>query len=176
MMPRKMPDKATRLSIIFPLTAVVVVILDRVTKWWVSNAIALNGSWPQTGFFRFTHGENTGAAFGMLQNSRVLLSIISSLGVVAVLYIALALRKRFSFLTWKTTMFALGLVLGGTLGNLIDRAIIGHVTDFIKVGEWPDFNIADSSLVVGGILLAFNLIRAYGTETNDGSTSSTDRG
>lgn len=171
-----MPDKAKRLSIIFPITAIVVVILDRLTKWWVSSTIPLYGSWPQTGFFRITHGENTGAAFGMLQDSRVLLSIISSLGVVAVLYVALSLRKRISFLGWKTTMLALGLVLGGTTGNLIDRAVIGHVTDFIRVGEWPDFNIADSSLVVGGILLAFNLIRAYGTETNDGSTSSTDRG
>jgi signal peptidase II len=171
-----MSDKASRLSLYFPLTATAVVVLDRLTKWWVSSAIALGGSWPQTGFFQITHGENTGAAFGMFQNSRLVLSIISSLGVVAVLYIALVLSKRFSFLTWKTTMFALGLVLGGTLGNLIDRAIVGHVTDFIKVGPWPDFNIADSSLVVGGILLAFNLIRAYGTETTNGSTGSTDRG
>jgi signal peptidase II len=170
-----MSDKAKRLSLLFPVTAAVVVVLDRITKWWVSNAIEIGGSWPQTGFFRITHGENTGAAFGMFQNSRLVLSIISSLGVIAVLYIALVLSKRFSFLTWKTTMFALGLVLGGTLGNLIDRAIIGHVTDFIKVWEWPDFNIADSSLVVGGIILALNLIRAYGTETSDDSTSSANR-
>jgi lipoprotein signal peptidase len=167
-----MSAKAKRLSLLFPVTAAVVVVLDRITKWWVSNAIEIGGSWPQTGFFRITHGENTGAAFGMMQNSRVILSIISSLGVVAVLYIALVLSKRFSFLTWKTTMFALGLVLGGTLGNLIDRAVVGHVTDFIKVWEWPDFNIADSSLVIGGILLAFNLIRANGTEENNGSANS----
>jgi signal peptidase II len=170
-----MSDKVRRLSLYFPVTATAVVVLDRLTKWWVSKTIELGGSWPQTGFFRITHGENTGAAFGMFQDSRLALSIISSLGVIVVLYIGLVLSKRFPFLAWKTTMFALGLVLGGTIGNLIDRAVIGHVTDFIKVWEWPDFNIADSSLVVGGVLLALNLIRAYGTEESDGSTTSTDR-
>ena len=73
-------------------------------------------------------------------------------------------------------MLALGLILGGTVGNLIDRAFIGHVTDFIKVGPWPDFNVADSSVVVGGILLAFNLIRASRAEYSDGTTSSAERG
>jgi signal peptidase II len=71
-------------------------------------------------------------------------------------------------------MLALGRILGGTVGNLIDRAFIGYVTDFIKVWEWPDFNIADSSLVVGGILLAWNLIRASGMEGRDGAAASTD--
>jgi signal peptidase II len=112
----------------------------------------------------------------MFQNSRLILSIISSIGVVVVLYMALWLRKRFTFLGWKTTMLALGLILGGTVGNLIDRAFIGHVTDFIKVGPWPDFNVADSSVVVGGILLAFNLIRASRAEYSDGTTGSAERG
>ena len=169
-----MPDKAPRLSIIFPITAAVVVVLDQLTKLWVKNAIPLYGSWPETGFFRITHGSNTGAAFGIFQDSRLVLSIISSIGVIVVLYMALWLSKRFVFLRWKTTVLALGLILGGTVGNLIDRAFIGHVTDFIKVWEWPDFNIADSSLVVGGILLAFNLIRASGTERADGTSSSAD--
>ena len=171
-----MSDKVPRLSLFFSGTAVVVVVLDRLTKLWVKNAIPLYDSWPKTGFFRITHGENTGAAFGMFQNSRLILSIISSIGVVVVLYMALGLRKRFTFLRWKTTMLALGLILGGTVGNLIDRAFIGHVTDFIKVGPWPDFNVADSSVVVGGILLAFNLIRASGTERSDGKSDSAASG
>jgi signal peptidase II len=166
-----MSDKSPRLSLYFPVTAAVVVVLDQFTKFLVKNLIPLYGAWPSTGFFQITHGDNTGAAFGMFQNSRLVLSIISCIGVVVVLYIALWLSKRFVFLTWKTTMLALGLILGGTIGNLIDRAFIGHVTDFIKVGPWPDFNVADSSLVVGGILLAFNLIRASGTERSDGKNS-----
>ncbi len=138
-----MPDKTPRLSLFFPVTAAVVVVLDRLTKLWVKNAIPLYDSWPKTGFFRITHGENTGAAFGMFQDSRLILSIISSIGVVVILYMALHLSRRFTFLRWKTTMLALGLILGGTVGNLIDRAFIGHVTDFIKGGRWPDFNVAD---------------------------------
>jgi len=171
-----MSDKAPRLSLFFPVTAAVVVVLDQLTKLWVKNAIPLYSSWPETGFLRITHGQNTGAAFGMFQDSRLVLSIISSVGVIIVLYIALWFSRRFTFLRWKTSMLALGLVLGGTVGNLIDRAFIGHVTDFIKVGPWPDFNIADSSLVVGGILLAFNLIRASGMERSDGTTGSTESG
>jgi signal peptidase II len=171
-----MPGKAPRLPILFPVTAAVVVALDQLTKFWVKNAIPLYGSCPESGFIRITHGNNTGAAFGIFQDSRLILSIISSIGVVVVLYIALWLSKRFTFLRWKTTMLALGLILGGTVGNLIDRAFIGHVTDFIKVGPWPDFNIADSSLVVGGILLAFNLIRASGMEPGDGKSGSAESG
>lgn len=169
-----MPDKTPRLSPLFYVTAAVAVTLDQLTKLWVKNAIPLYGSWPETGFFRITHGENTGAAFGIFQDSRLILSITSFIGMLVVLYIALSLSRRFAFLRWKSTMLALGLVLGGTLGNFIDRAFIGHVTDFIKVGPWPDFNIADSSLVVGGILLAFNLIRASNEERSDGKSASAE--
>jgi signal peptidase II len=169
-----MPDKNQRLSIIFPIAAAASIILDQLTKFWVKAAIPLYGSWPETGFFRITHGQNTGAAFGIFQDSRIPLTIISCIGTVVILYIALGLSRRFAFLTWKTSMLALGLILGGTVGNLIDRAFIGHVTDFIKVWEWPDFNIADSSLVVGGILLAWNLIRASSMEGSDGASASTD--
>ena len=169
-----MADKAPRLSPIFPVVAAVVVALDQLTKFWIKNALPLYGSWPESGFFRIIHGENTGAAFGIFQDSRLILSLMSSVGVVVILYIAIRLSRRFSFLRWKSTMLALGLMLGGTVGNLIDRAIIGHVTDFLHAGPWPDFNIADSSLVVGGILLAINLIRASGMERSDGSTGSAD--
>lgn len=169
-----MPDKTPRISIIFPLAAAISLVLDRLTKLWVERAIPLYDSWPETGFFRITHGQNTGAAFGIFQNGRIPLTIISCIGTVVILYIALVFSRRFTFLRWKSSMLALGLILGGTVGNLIDRAFIGYVTDFIKVWEWPDFNIADSSLVVGGILLAWNLIRASGMEGRDGAAASTD--
>jgi signal peptidase II len=140
----------------------------------VKNTIPLYGSWPEDGFFCITHGRNTGAAFGIFQDGRVPLTIISCIGTVVILYIALIFSRRFTFLRWKSSMLALGLILGGTVGNLIDRAFIGYVTDFIKVWEWPDFNIADSSLVVGGILLAWNLIRASSMEGQGGAAASTD--
>lgn len=169
-----MQDRTRRLWLWFALTAAVVLALDRLTKLWVEKAIPLYGSWPATGFFRITHGENTGAAFGIFQNSRLVLAIISGIGIIVVLFIALWFSKRFVFLSWRSSLLALGLLLGGTMGNFIDRAFIGHVTDFIKVGPWPDFNVADSSLVVGSILLAFNLIRASGTEPQDGTAGPSD--
>jgi len=159
---------------VFFLIAVVVVALDQFTKFLVKNGIPLNGSWPETGFFRITHFRNTGAAFSILQDSRILLSIISTVGALAVLYTALIISRRFVFLRWKSSTIALGLLLGGTIGNWIDRVFIGYVTDFISVGKFPDFNIADSGLVVGSILLAVNLFRAFETERPHESTSAAD--
>lgn len=169
-----MQSKIQRLPLVFPLTAAVVLVLDQLTKFWVKNTIPLHGSWPETGFFRITHGQNTGASFGLFQDSRVALTIASCIGTVAVLYIAMSLSRRFAFLRWRTSMLALGLILGGTVGNLIDRAFIGYVTDFLRVWEWPDFNIADSSLSVGSIMLAWNLIRASSMENQGGAPAPTD--
>ncbi|MCL2679523.1 MAG: signal peptidase II [Dehalococcoidia bacterium] len=162
-----MPAKL-RIPPVFWIIAATSIILDRVTKLLVRANIPLGGSWPESGFFRITHGENTGAAFGILQDARVLLVTISCIGTASALYIALVLYKKWDFLRWKTSVAALGLILGGTIGNLIDRAATGRVTDFIHVGGFPDFNIADSSLVVGGIIMAVNLIRAsYRLEVSD---------
>jgi signal peptidase II len=166
-----MPSNQPRISPYFWVIAATSVALDQFTKRIIEWYIPLGGAWPKSGFFQFTHGENTGSAFGMFQNSRLILSMISSIGVMVVLYIALFLARRFAFLRWPTTILALGLILGGTAGNLIDRAFIGHVTDFLKAGPWPDFNVADSSLVVGGILLAINLIRASSTEGGDAKST-----
>ena len=173
-MPERMHVKISRSTWLFFSVAAVVAALDQLTKFLVKNNIPLYGSWPEDGFFRITHFRNTGAAFSILQNSRLLLCIISSVGALAVLYIALIFSRRFIFLRWRSSVAALGLMLGGTIGNWIDRVFIGHVTDFIGVGMFPDFNIADSALVVGSILLAFNLVRASGAEHSCESTEATD--
>ncbi|MCL2706787.1 MAG: signal peptidase II [Dehalococcoidia bacterium] len=166
--------KISRHALYFFLIATVVVIADQATKNIVKNTIQLYSSWPETGFFRITHFQNTGAAFSILQDSRILLCIISSVGALAVAFIALYFSRRFVFLRWRSSVLALGLMLGGTLGNWIDRVFIGYVTDFISVWIWPNFNIADSALVVGCILLSFNLFRASGAEQSRESISTTD--
>jgi len=170
----KMFVKTLRRTQWFFLIAAIVVVLDQFTKFVIKNTITLYDSWPKTGFFRITHQINTGAAFSILRDSRPLLCIISSVGALAILYIALIFSRRFIFLHWKSSVVALGLMLGGTLGNWIDRVFIGHVTDFISVGRFPDFNIADSSLVVGSILLVINLFRASGAEHLHESTDAAD--
>jgi len=86
------------------------------------------------------------------------LTIIASVGVAALLLYALFFYHKLPFLDNRLGKLALGLVLGGTVGNLIDRIYLGYVTDFIDFSIWPAFNIADSAIVVGIIILAYSLL------------------
>lgn len=143
--------------------------LDLVTKTWVSSELTYADRIPVIdGFFYITHVRNPGAAFSMLAESpepfrRVFFLVASALAVVLVLsfYRRLAPGERFPAL-------ALGLVLGGAVGNLIDRIFrSGEVVDFLHFRlwagySWPDFNIADSAIVVGVLLLVLELLAAEG--------------
>jgi len=160
--------------LLFLVTAALVIPLDQLSQLWITNLWKAGVLPLGSGFFRITYGQNTGAAFGMFQDARLVLSIISAIGILVILFLELFLSWRYTFLRWKSTQVALGLVLGGTFGNFIDRVFIGYVTDFIAVGGWPDFNIADSAVVVGGLLLAFNLIRLPRVEHPDEQGSSSE--
>ena len=116
------------------------------------------------GFFRLTHLENTGAAFSLFAEStspfRTALLIAFSLAALAVVTVLLwRSRNEFNIIT-----LSLSLILGGALGNLWDRLVNGRVTDFldfyISIHHWPPFNIADSAIVVGALLLLSQMIRA----------------
>lgn len=142
---------------VIPLVAVVVVTLDQLTKAWVLGFLPENTAWAPipslARFFTIVHVTNTGAAFGIFKDRSflfVLIAIVVSIAIIA--YSRYLPHGRF----W--VRFSLGLQLGGAVGNLIDRVRFGHVTDFINVGiddlRWPAFNIADSAIVVGVILLA----------------------
>ncbi len=121
-----------------------VLLADRLTKFAIKGALQIGESWPSEGFVRLTHGENTGAAFGLLPNQTLFLIIasIAAIGFLAYFYRAYALPR-------PILRLAIGLQLGGAFGNLFDRVAFGAVTDFIDVGWWPIFNIADSSICVG---------------------------
>jgi signal peptidase II len=126
---------------------------------------------PETGFFRLIHVRNTGSAFGLFQDQTFLLTIIAFIGIATLLFFVLFMHRRFPFLATMPAKLALGLILGGTVGNLIDRLNHGYVTDFIDIGRWPSFNIADSAVVVGTILIAYLLIRlANSSEHRDGQS------
>ena len=141
----------------FFLTALLVVVADQLSKMWIRSNLVVGQSLPETGFFRLTHIQNTGAAFGLFQGHSFALSIVALVGIVVLLLYALFIYRRFPILDNRLGKLALGLVLGGTVGNLIDRLHLGYVTDFIDVGFWPAFNIADSAIVVGVIMLAYSL-------------------
>ena len=144
--------------IIFSLTALLIVVADQLSKLWIRSSLAIGESLFEVGFFRLTRVHNSGAAFGLFQGQSFLLTIIASVGVAALLLYAFLFHHKFPFLENRLGKLALGLVLGGTVGNLIDRIYLGYVTDFIDFNFWPAFNIADSAIVVGIIILAYSLI------------------
>lgn len=156
------------------LIASLVVILDRLTKWIIAQNIMPNDSVDVIpGLFRLTHVQNQGAAFGLFSDSpsewKVAMLILFSVAALAVV----------SALLWKngnamnTTAIALSLVFGGALGNLWDRVASGRVIDFLDfyIGRhhWPAFNIADSAIVVGALLLLSEIFLAPQEEKESAS-------
>jgi signal peptidase II len=147
--------------------AAIIAIVDQVTKLWIRSHIMPWQSVPAEGVFRLTRVQNTGAAFGLFTSQTATLIVVS---LVAVLGLVLALRYQPLRSVW--TNVALGLLLGGSVGNMIDRLRLGYVTDFIDIGfkhgwRFYIFNVADSAITVGSILLVFSLIGMG----KDGSTA-----
>lgn len=147
------------------LLSVAVIVLDRVTKWLVVKHIELGDALtviPHV--FRISHVENQGAAFSLFNNSpsparvRWMLLVFSLVAAVVVGFLLLKLGRRIT-----ASSIALALILGGALGNAYDRWRFGYVIDFLEVHiihyHWPDFNIADSAIVIGGLLLLLDALR-----------------
>lgn len=131
-----------------------VFIFDQITKAIIRSSLSLGDSWPEEGMFRIVHGLNTGSAFGLFAGFTNLLVVASIIGIVFILFVFL---KQNSSVIWLR--MSLGLIVGGALGNLFDRVKDGAVVDFISVGWWPAFNIADSSISIGmGLLLITMLL------------------
>ncbi len=168
-MPKSKYTPSGWLNFTFLLTTILVVILDQWSKAWIRANLAPNESIPAEGFFRLTHVKNSGAIFGLFPNHTEAMIIGASIGIVLLLFIALFASRWFPLLNTWVAKIALGLILGGTIGNLIDRVRFGYVTDFIDIGIWPTFNLADSSVVVSIIiLLSYLLYLAKSGELSDG--------
>ncbi len=114
----------------------------------------------QQGFFRIVHIENSGAAFGIFKGLSPVLMVVDFIALTAILAYLLFFNQRFPLPNFKTSWTALTLIFAGTLGNLIDRLnpAVDGITDFIYIGPWPAFNVADSCITVGVILLALSLL------------------
>jgi signal peptidase II len=149
-------------GLLFLALAILVVLLDQATKRLAEDRLERTGvrsvPLPVVGdFLRFTYVENRGAAFGLLQDQTVFFVVV---GVVVIGVIAASYRylPRSGF----RLHLALGLQLGGAIGNLIDRVRQGYVVDFVDFGYhsnwWPVFNVADSAIVIGVALLAWNAL------------------
>jgi signal peptidase II len=146
-----------------------IIALDRATKIWVSRHIEQGSAItviPHV--FRISHVLNGGAAFSMFTDSphpertRWMLTAFSLLAAIVVLAVLLRVGRRITL-----TALSMALVLGGAIGNVWDRLHTGTVIDFLEVHiihyHWPDFNVADSAIVVGGILLLLDSLRSRET-------------
>lgn len=154
--------------ILWMFIAAAVVAVDQATKWAIIQWVPLYGTVPINDFMNLTHQQNTGAAFSFLADAGgwqrwffVVLASVVSLVLVVWLW---RLRKE----NQLALSGGLALVLGGAVGNLIDRAWLGYVTDFIQVwfGTWafPSFNVADSAISVGAALLIIDALFLSGRQ------------
>ena len=138
--------------ILFPIAATIL-ILDQVTKSIIRSNLDFGEIWMPwewlTPYARVVHWYNTGVAFGMFQDRNLIFAALSLIVSLVLIIFYPKLTQNDWFLR-----IAIGMQVGGSLGNLLDRLTIGHVTDFISVGNFPVFNIADASITMGvGVML-----------------------
>lgn len=136
------------------LVALVIVGADQLVKWVIRETVTRGDSHPVFWPLEIVHVTNSGAAFGMFQGAGPLLIMTSVVGMAAI-FIYL-LNPGFAHPLMR---LGLACMLGGAVGNLIDRVKDGEVVDFIKVPNFPAFNVADSGITIGVLLLAWAMIR-----------------
>lgn len=129
--------------------SVLVVIVDQLSKAVVRSSIGAGGSRHVIPGLTLVNAANSGIAFSLFTGSEVVVIIVS----VVVLAVVIGYFARHSDRRWM--WLACGLVVGGALGNLLDRVRVGVVTDFIKLPDWPAFNVADASITVGVLTLVW---------------------
>ena len=132
-----------------------VLVSDQVTKLAVSRTLPVGESRPVLGrYLALTHTWNTGGAFSLLQARNMVFVLVAAITIAALIYFLNRYNSRDFYVT-----IAISLALGGALGNLTDRLIYGHVIDFLDVHIWPIFNVADSAITCGILLLAWRFLR-----------------
>ncbi|MCD5390380.1 signal peptidase II [candidate division NPL-UPA2 bacterium] len=144
---------------LFLALAGLILILDQVSKYYVQKLILPGQSIPVLkDIFHLTHIHNYGAAFGLLRHQTAFLILISILSIILIL----SLQRKFSE-RYPNCTSSLGLVLGGAIGNLIDRLRFGYVVDFLDFSlyghHWPVFNLADSAITAGVIIVCWKMLR-----------------
>ena len=140
------------------IISALVIALDQATKYWISQSLAPGASVPVAPFFNLVLTYNTGAAFSFLSRAsgwqRELFIVIAALASFFIIYFIRRYHRQ------KLFSFGLSLILGGALGNLWDRIMLGHVVDFldfyIQAYHWPAFNVADSAITCGAALLIWD--------------------
>lgn len=150
------PIKINRYYVLYLMLAVMVVFLDQLSKHWILHNMEFQQSLPVLPVFAIVHARNYGAAFGFLNDAGGWQTVFFSLIALGVSGVLLLWLKRIAAIERQLSL-ALALVLGGAIGNLIDRLQFSYVVDFLLVHyngwQFPAFNIADSAITIGAILL-----------------------
>jgi len=149
----------------------VILTLDLLTKWWIQNASWLHDYSIIDGFFKIHYVQNEGIAFGLFHTSQspwkeIILSVLAIIAVIVVIYYI-----------WSTPsnqpqlLISLGLLLGGILGNFLERIVHHHVTDFIEVYwqdrfRWPTFNVADTAITCAVLFILYESFMGEESETS----------
>ena len=140
----------------FVIVSALIIIADQLAKNWVVNNMMLGShiDWGAGDIFSFHYIQNNGAAYSILQGRQTLLILFTLAVMIGIVAYVIAYRKK----TSKFEIFSLALILGGGIGNLIDRVLNGYVVDFIDIHIIPVFNVADIGITVGCILFAIAVL------------------
>ena len=156
-----MNEKTSRTALWWIWISVLVVLLDQYSKYWITTHMQLHEAWDLMPSVRLFLGYNKGAAFSMLEGNPVLaLYLFTSFATLVVL----GLLFWLFCLSASSRLVSVGitLILGGAVGNLIDRIRFGYVIDFIELyvqdWHWPIFNVADTAICIGAAILAIDAI------------------
>jgi len=169
-LPRGAPSPGSRVAAArlasFLGLAVFVFALDQATKWlivqWLREpGVSVLVLWP---VFSLTYVTNTGAAFGLFANQNLLFIFIAVAVIAVILFF-----YRYLLADHLLLRISLALQLGGALGNLLDRLRLGYVVDFLDFRVWPVFNVADSAITIGVLLLIYNLVFQTERHTEQGT-------
>lgn len=140
----------------FPWIAAAIIVADQVTKWQIHRALPLNSSLVLLpGVLKLTHVHNTGSAFSLFQGASGWLVLVSVISLIAIARYWLRLRQKGQAIC-PALLWGLALPFGGAAGNLIDRLRFGYVEDFLELPRWPVFNVADSAITIGALLLVYH--------------------
>jgi signal peptidase II len=152
-----------------------VILADQVTKWWVHHWLPLNASVVVLpGLLKLTHVHNSGSAFSLFQGAGGWLVLVSIVSLIAILRYWLGLRRRGETIS-PALLWGLALPFGGAAGNLIDRLRFGYVEDFLELPRWPVFNVADSAITIGALLLVYHFTRQEAPAGSQGDSPEPER-
>lgn len=177
MKPEEQPPSTLAYWRIGVMTAITVILLDQLSKWYASLILIKGRITVIPGYFDFELVHNLGAAFGLFANLQPLWRdlLLISVALIAILFVLVLLKK--SCKIWET--LGLGLVLGGAVGNLLDRVRIGWVVDFIHLHwhelSWPVFNVADSAISLGVALILWDSWRPTNGRPANGQSATPEK-